>query len=61
MTVVIDIAEPQRQTFLRFLKTLPYVTVVSEARPDDSVEWHQQTAQQFMDGYADSDDVYDEL
>ncbi len=58
MTVVLDIDEPQRQTFVEFLKTLPYVKVISENDPTDA-DWSRQTVQQFMDGYADA--IYDAL
>jgi len=58
MTVVLDLDEPQRQTFVEFLKTLPYVKVISEIDSTDA-DWNRQTSQQFMDGYAD--DVYDAL
>ena len=61
MTVVLDIDEPQRQTFVEFLKTLPYVKVVSESTVTDTDDWNRQVAQQFMDGYADADSIYDAL
>ncbi len=61
MTIVLDIAEPQRQTFLEFIKTLPYITVVSEEATTDEGEWNRQTVQQFLAGYADSDSIYDEV
>jgi hypothetical protein len=61
MTIVLDIAEPQRQTFLEFIKTLPYITVVSGDVITDEEDWSRQTAQQFLAGYADSDSIYDEV
>lgn len=61
MTIVLDITEPQRQTFVDFLKTLPYVTLVSEEPTVDADDWDKQTAQHFLNGYADSDSIYDEI
>ena len=61
MTLTLDIAEPQRQTFVEFLKTLPYVTLVSEDNTGDATDWEKQTTQSFLNGYADSDAIYDEL
>lgn len=59
MTVVLEIDEPQRQTFVEFLKTIPYVTVVSEKSTDDDADWNRETARNFLAGYADSDSIYD--
>ena len=61
MTIVLDIAEPQGQTFLEFIKTLPYITVVSEETTPDEEAWLHHSTQQFLAGYADSDSIYDEL
>lgn len=60
MTVVLNIEEPQGQTLIEFLKTLPYVTLVADesAAEDD---WKRETARSFLAGYADSDSIYDEL
>lgn len=43
MTVVLEIDEPQRQAFVEFLKTISYVTVVSEKSTDDA-DWKEETA-----------------
>lgn len=61
MTVVLEIDEPQRQTFVDFLKTIPYVTVVAEEPTGDAADWRAETARNFLAGYADSDDIYDRL
>ena len=61
MTVVLEIDEPQRQTLVEFLKTILYVTVVSEKCTDDDADWRQATARNFLAGYADSDSIYDRL
>jgi ABC-type sugar transport system substrate-binding protein len=61
MTVILEIDEPQRQTFVEFLKAIPYVTVVSEKPADDDADWKQETARNFLAGYADSDSIYDRL
>ena len=60
MTVVLEIDEPQRQTFVEFLKTIPYVTVVSE-KSTDAADWQEETVRNFLAGYTDSDSIYDRL
>ena len=59
MTVVLEIDESRQQTFVEFLKTIPYVTVVSETSMGDDVDWNQETTRNFLAGYADSDSIYD--
>ena len=61
MTVILEIDESQRQTFVEFLKTIPYVTVVSEESTNDAADWREETARNFLAGYADSDSIYDRL
>ena len=60
MTVVLEIDELQRKTFVEFLKTIPYVTVMSEKSTDDA-DWKEETARNFLAGYADLDSIYDRL
>lgn len=60
MTVRLEIDEPQRKTFIAFLKTLPYVTVVAE-EPSADEGWTSETTRSFLAGYADQDSIYDEL
>lgn len=59
MTVLLEIDESRQQTFVEFLKTIPYVTVVSETSMGDDVDWNQETTRNFLAGYADSDSIYD--
>lgn len=58
MTVVLGIDESRQQTFVEFLKTIPYVTVVSETSMGDDVDWNQETIRNFLAGYSDSDSIY---
>lgn len=61
MTVVLEIDESRRQTFMEFLKTIPYVTVVAEEPTGNDADWREETARNFLAGYADSDSIYDRL
>lgn len=60
MTVRLEIDEPPRQTFMEFLKTIPYVTVVAEEPAIDD-DWTGETTRRFLAGYADADSIYNEL
>ena len=59
MTLVLDVAEAQRQPFLDFIRTLPYVTILTDEPLTEQSDWQKHTAQQFLAGYADADNVYD--
>ena len=61
MTVVLKIDEPQGQTLVEFLKTLPYVTLIAEEPTAYDTGWEKETTRNFLAGYADSDSIYDEL
>lgn len=60
MTVVLEIDEPQGQALVEFLKTLPYVTLITEETTAEN-NWKKETTRRFLVGYADSDSIYDEL
>ena len=61
MTLVLDVAEAQKQPFLDFIRTLPYVTVLADEPVTEQNDWQKQTAQQFLAGYADTDSIYDDV